>query len=75
MFLNVTGVQTCALPICQMWCECVHTIAILYRQVFPRLAAYAEVGWTMDQNKDYERFKQALKFFHNQGYIPMTEYE
>ena len=60
---------------CQMWCEWVPTIAILYRQVFPRLAAYAEVGWTMDQNKDYERFKQALKLFHNQGDIPMTEYE
>lgn len=60
---------------CQMWSEWVPSIPILYRQVFPRLAAYAEVGWTIDKNKDYERFLSALKFFQDQGYIPLTKYE
>ena len=29
-------------------------------QVFPRIAAYAEVGWTTKANKDYEVFKESL---------------
>jgi hexosaminidase len=27
---------------------------------FPRIAAYAEVGWTNEQNKDFYRFTVAL---------------
>lgn len=41
----------------QMWCEWVPTEADMYKQIFPRLAAYAECGWTRQGNKSWERFK------------------
>ena len=44
---------------CQMWggsvCT-IETLVKLYKQIFPRLAAYAEVGWTSKENKDWKRF-------------------
>lgn len=46
---------------CQMWSEWTPTNTDVERQTFPRIAAYAEVGWTPEQNKDYEHFKVALK--------------
>lgn len=46
---------------CQMWSEWTPTNADVERQTFPRIAAYAEVGWTQLENKDYESFKIALK--------------
>lgn len=45
---------------CQMWSEWTPTNADVERQTFPRIAAYAEVGWTSLENKDYESFKIAL---------------
>lgn len=60
---------------CQLWCEWVPQVADLYRQVFPRLAAYAEVGWSMDQNKDFARFTKAVKFFQDCNYIPVTVFK
>ncbi|AUC83839.1 glycoside hydrolase family 20 [Polaribacter sp. ALD11] len=45
----------------QMWSEWTPTNADVERQTFPRIAAYAEVGWTALDNKDYESFKVALK--------------
>lgn len=45
---------------CQMWSEWTPTNADVERQAFPRIAAYAEVGWTALDNKDYESFKVAL---------------
>lgn len=47
---------------CQMWSEWVPGKKELYRQVFPRIAAYAETGWTQSKNKDYERFQKAYKY-------------
>lgn len=44
----------------QMWSEWIPTRGEMHYQVFPRLAAYAEVGWTQPQNKNYEQFRQAL---------------
>lgn len=44
---------------CQMWGGSVCTIEThekLYKQIVPRLAAYAEVGWTFNENKDWKRF-------------------
>ena len=32
-------------------------------KVYPRLAAYAETGWTEASNKDYQRFLNKLNFF------------
>ncbi|MBJ7882123.1 beta-N-acetylhexosaminidase [Gelidibacter salicanalis] len=45
----------------QMWSEWTPTHADVERQTFPRIAAYAEVGWTELENKDYDSFKVALK--------------
>lgn len=47
---------------CQMWSEWTPTPEDVYRQTFPRIAAYAEVGWTRPENKDFSRFKSVLPF-------------
>jgi len=50
---------------CQMWGGSVcttETVEKLQRQIFPRIAAYAEVGWTSPENKDYPRFLNSLKY-------------
>ncbi|TRX71239.1 beta-N-acetylhexosaminidase [Carboxylicivirga sp. M1479] len=45
---------------CQMWSEWIPEVRDLDRMVFPRLAAYAEVGWTDHQEKDYSLFREKL---------------
>lgn len=45
---------------CQMWSEWTPTAQDIYRQIFPRIAAYAETGWTNLDNKDYDRFAKEL---------------
>ncbi|SHM64094.1 hexosaminidase [Chitinophaga jiangningensis] len=49
---------------CQMWGEFLPDVKTMTSRVFPRLAAYAEAGWTSTGNKDYERFKKGLPFFY-----------
>ncbi|CAZ97490.1 beta-N-acetylhexosaminidase [Zobellia galactanivorans] len=44
----------------QMWSEWIPTVESMEKQIFPRLAAYAEVGWTQTHNKDFDRFQRAL---------------
>jgi len=46
---------------CQMWGEWIPTNGHMHFQVFPRIAAYAEVGWTEIVNKDFDVFKRSLK--------------
>jgi hexosaminidase len=46
---------------CQMWGEWIPTNGQMHFMVFPRIAAYAEVGWTEKKNKDFESFNQALR--------------
>jgi len=46
---------------CQMWGEWIPTIGQMHFQVFPRIAAYAEVGWTQKENKNYDKFQLALQ--------------
>ncbi|WP_420322941.1 beta-N-acetylhexosaminidase [Flagellimonas sp.] len=46
---------------CQMWSEWTPTNKDVERQTFPRIAAYAEVGWTNLSNKNFESFRNALK--------------
>ncbi|MFT7620703.1 MAG: hexosaminidase, partial [Planctomycetota bacterium] len=46
---------------CQMWGEWVPTVERLEYQIYPRLAAYAEVGWSARETKNYESFKKRLK--------------
>jgi hexosaminidase len=46
---------------CQMWGEWISTNGEMHYKVFPRIAAYAEVGWTQKQHKDFSAFKISLK--------------
>lgn len=41
---------------CQMWSQAIPTRESMHKQVFPRIAAYAETGWTQKENKNYDRF-------------------
>jgi hexosaminidase len=45
----------------QMWGEWIPTNGEMHFKVFPRIAAYAEIGWTNKENKDFTAFKSALK--------------
>ena len=51
---------------CQMWSEWIPSIGQLHYQVFPRIAALAEVGWTDKKNKDFQIFKRRLKKLQQQ---------
>ncbi len=46
---------------CQMWTEWTPTNNDVARQTFPRIAAYAEVGWTQLEHKNFESFKTSLR--------------
>jgi hexosaminidase len=48
---------------CQMWGEWIPTVGNMDFMVFPRIAAYAEAGWTRKENKDFENFKLGLHRF------------
>ncbi len=50
---------------CQMWGEFIPTTESMNLMVYPRLAAYAECGWTSAANKNFGRFEQALPYFLN----------
>ncbi|MCY1719491.1 beta-N-acetylhexosaminidase [Prolixibacteraceae bacterium Z1-6] len=45
---------------CQMWSEWTPTNKDVERQTYPRIAAYAETGWTNKDNKDYARFRKSM---------------
>jgi hexosaminidase len=45
---------------CYMWGETSPTVRLMQGYTFPRIAAYAEAGWTRDINKDFVRFSSAL---------------
>lgn len=48
---------------CQMWGEWTPTNKEVEYQTYPRIAAYAETGWTSSDKKDYQRFEKGLNFF------------
>jgi len=48
---------------CQNWSEWTPTEERVEEQTFPRIAAYAEVGWTDLKNKNFERFALHLEAF------------
>ncbi|ULQ52014.1 beta-N-acetylhexosaminidase [Flavihumibacter fluvii] len=50
---------------CQMWGEWTPDEASMNGRVFPRLAAYAEVGWTIPSRKNFDRFQAAMPFFYD----------
>lgn len=45
---------------CQMWGEWIPTPNDMYKRIFPRIGAYAEVGWSI--KKDYPDFVRRLKY-------------
>ncbi len=45
---------------CQMWGEWIPSAGQMDFLVFPRIAAYAEVGWTANKQKDFDGFLEAL---------------
>jgi len=54
---NIYGLGT------QMWSEWTPTYQDVEYQTFPRIASFAETGWTHQENKDFPAFKAALKKF------------
>ena len=48
---------------CQMWGEFIPTVESMNLKVYPRIAAYAETGWTAPAQKDFNRFQSNLNFF------------
>ena len=46
-----------------MWGEFIPTVNSMNLKIYPRLAAYAEAGWTQSSNKDYNRFLNVLDAF------------
>lgn len=58
---------------CQMWGEFTPTLERLYFQTFPRIAAYAECGWTENSKKDYKdfcnRMQKIQQIWDKKGYI------
>lgn len=45
---------------CQVWTEWIADADNLHRHVFPRIAAYAETGWTRKEDKDFQDFQRRL---------------
>ncbi len=45
---------------CQMWGERIPTVAKMEYQVYPRVAAYAEVGWTQPEQKNFQDFSRRM---------------
>ena len=66
---------------CQMWGEWIPTNGHMHFLAFPRIAAYAEVGWTEKRNKNFDDFKEALdklqKRWEQKGiyYAPLSAVE
>ena len=46
---------------CPLWTETVSNLDELEYLVFPRLPAYAEIGWSHPENRSWEDFKRRLK--------------
>lgn len=46
---------------CQIWGEFTPTVESMNRLLFPRIAANAEVGWSLTENKNYLLFSKAVK--------------
>ena len=48
---------------CAMWGEWINRPETMYKMVYPQIAAYAETGWTLQENKNFDRFQRSLRFF------------
>ena len=54
--VNILGVEAC------LWSEYVPDAKTLEHQVFPRLIAVSETGWTLKENKSFDSFEYRLPF-------------
>jgi len=45
---------------CQMWGEWIPTLDKMNEHIYPRLAAFAEIGWTSRGNRNYQKFVARL---------------
>lgn len=56
---------------CQMWTEWVSNVEKMQYQLFPRVCALAEVGWSQKDRRDFTNFKKRMtdyeKVLDNQG--------
>ncbi|MFA6701220.1 MAG: beta-N-acetylhexosaminidase [Dysgonamonadaceae bacterium] len=64
---------------CQMWGEYTPTKDRLYFQIFPRLAAYAECGWTQHKDKNYTDFRKRYNttiepIWKEKDYLKLQDY-
>ncbi|MCG9793107.1 beta-N-acetylhexosaminidase [Flavobacterium algicola] len=59
---------------CQMWSEWIPEVQQMNKQVFPRIAAYAEVGWTSKENKDFTLFTESLNNYKKRWELLGIEY-
>ena len=50
---------------CVMWGEFIPTVESMNYMIYPRIAAYAECGWTTAENKNFDRFRNSLPWFLN----------
>lgn len=50
---------------CQMWGEFIPTVESMNKLIYPRIAAFAETGWSSTDRKDYNRFLNSLAYFKN----------
>ncbi len=48
---------------CQMWGEFIPTVESMNLKIYPRIAAYAENGWSGEGKKDFARFLGALDIY------------
>jgi len=72
---NILGLEA------PMWTEWVPNRARLDYQTYPRLTAFAEVGWTTKNQRDYADFRKRLSIFiqrldsHDVLYAPESDWE
>ena len=55
---NLLGVEMPA------WSEYIRNFDKLSFMLFPRICATAEIGWTKNENKNYERFYETVKYLY-----------
>lgn len=59
---------------CQMWGEWIPTVESMESQIYPRLAGYAEVGWTALDVKDYDSFVKRMEPQYKRWDIAAIDY-
>ncbi|MDC1107047.1 beta-N-acetylhexosaminidase [Prolixibacteraceae bacterium] len=66
---NIMGVSG------QMWTEWCPTNCDIERQIFPRLAALAEIGWTDVNQKDFKTFRMQIPRLKQRWYDQQISYD